>query len=58
MPNKFDRADFDRRKAAKDELDLPHEKVQGVPGLEVRVQLLEEKQGIYPIETTNGNGGS
>lgn len=48
--HKFDRTEFEARKAAKAELKTPHTPPNSVPDLRERVYNLEKMQGIDSAE--------
>ena len=50
MTHKLDKVEFDKLKAAKEELKKPHGNINSVAGLRDRVELLEEVLGVKPKE--------
>ena len=50
MTHKLDKAEFDRRKAAKEELKQPHTPANSIAALRDRVDLLETILGINQEE--------
>ena len=48
--HKLDKAEYDKRKAAKEELKQPHTPPASVAALRARVDLLETVLGVKPLD--------